>query len=1153
MNGLMRNAVSAACMGVATLVWGGDQLYRVNASGEAGIDLNALDDSYRKDGFEFYATSSTALEVKGAITHAEIPVGGWFDIVGNGTVASPRLNLWNTGLFTDNALNTPIRLGGKGTLDFYEDVLTLGPDWAKWISWADASTAILRVKKLTVGDSTGAPFTFAPGGGIRVGCVSTETPAIRLGQDGSRLTAVFDNYIGCYGSSATTEHDNYATTLYIGGRSSTSASKAGYADVTLNYADAQDVGKLYFSSLTSEALSQQANGLTNVLTLACGTASIGNVTRYVNESAIIRFAREGAALRQYGMSGEMFRVSSVKDNGQCMILESVGGATIRLILRDSCTIGKDNGSSWYASDIEVRGTGNVDISVAGIAARMSTIQADKVVWNTSGDLVISPFDGGSGFLTYLNGTDALPHGAGRGDVVIKLGVEALVNASQSFNSLTGGGTVRNTAADPVSFTIGCDGEDTTYEIVPATGSVTIGGNALANAGWTVTKTGAGDLTLKSAPPSSLVVEGGDVIVPVTLSLPASSIKLPSGSKLRVVNGATLANPAAIFADDTVSRTIVLEGAAVLQVGGDGADETVDLSNVSGDASTVIRKVGSNKVTLENYGNFKGAIVQEGGTIVPTPVDALTWTGGAGANTSFAALANWGLTEATILRGFTATFATGGETATLVDDTLLTGVVFNQTADGKSGFAVDGTSKLILGAGGITSVLPGSDGELSYVLAAPVEIQASQTWSIADNGADKKTSLTIAGPLASATDGLTVTKVGAGTVNLCATGSTSTATINISEAGTVRISGDNAWGGQDAKLTVCTGSAVEFGGGTFEGDLTTSLGASKQITTTEGSTNVFCGSVALEGAHSWTVGANSLMEFHKPLTCGGWSTGRGSDVNSSIMRFFDTCTIGSGQWSNLTMDYRAPNNEIGSEFVLRYGISRHLLNCEWAWNTDKTCQVWWGSTIDLCGHNNKVGTFQMKANGVVTNSGEKATFWTNVTKSELKEDDSSGMMYPVYIRGDLRGPVSLGKLGSCGLTITNRAISSSGDIVVAEGRLAFCPASSWLNAEEVIVTNALPTSGAALEIRQAKTLGKGTTVRLGNGGKLRLGISGVDASFTQTISWFYIDNVLQPSGYYSADKGNGLPVVPGTTPCASLEGPGVLKCVGNGFGLIMFVR
>lgn len=1153
MNRTIRTVVSAVCAGAATVAWSGDlQLYRVSASGESGIDLLALGDGYRKDGFEFYATSSTALEVKGAITHAAIPDGGWFDIVGNGTVASPRLNLWNTGLFTDSALNTPIRFGGKGTVDFYEDVLTLGSDWAKWISWVDDSTAILRVAKLIVTDVTGTPLVFAPEGAIRVGCVSSAAPVIRLGQDGGRLTAVFDSTIGCYGVSNSSAHDNNSTTMYIGGRSVATAAKAGYANVTLNATDAQDIGKFYFSSLTSEALSQQTKGLTNILTLACGTASLYSVTRFVHESSIIRFAREGAALRQYGQSGEMFRVSSVKDNGQRMILESVDGTTIKLVLRDSCTIGKDNGSSWYASDIEVRGTGNIDISVGGVAARMTTIQADKIAWNASGDLVISPLADGS-YLAYLNGTDALPHGAGCGDVVVKAGVEALVNADQSFNSLTGGGTIRNTAASPVAFAIGCDGEDTTYEIVSATGSVTIGGTPLANAGWTVTKKGAGDLTLRSAPPSSLVVEDGDVIVPVTLPLAAGSLALPAGSKLRVVNGATLANPTALFADATESRTIVLEGAAVLQVGGDGADETVDLANVSGDASTVIRKVGSNKVTLENYGNFRGSIVQEEGTIVPTPVDALTWTGGAGANTSFAALANWGLTEAAILRGFTATFATGGETATLAEDTPLAGIIFDQTADGKSGFAVDGTSKLILGAGGVTSVLPGSDRELSYVLAAPVEIQASQTWTVADNGANRKTSLTIAGPLSSSADGLTVTKSGAGAVNLCATGSTSTAAIDIPQAGTVRISGDNAWGGAGSTLTIGTGNAVEFGGGMFEGDMKTIIGTSKQITTSEGSTNVFRGSVVLEGAHNWTIGENSLMEFHKPLTCGGWSTGRGSDLNSSIMRFFGTCTIGSGQWNNLTMDYRAANNEIGSEFVLRYGISRHLLNCEWAWNTDKTCQVWLGSIIDLCGHNNKVGTFQMKANGVITNSGEKAIFWTNVTKSELKEDDSSGMMYPVYIRGDLRGPVSLGKMGPCDLTITNRAVSSSGDIVVAAGRLAFCPASNWLNAEEVIVTNALPTSGAVLEIRQAKTLGKAATVRLGNGGKLRLGVSGVDASFRQTVAWLYIDGVLQPSGYYSADRGDGTPIVPGTTPCSSLEGPGVLKCVGNGFGLILIVR
>ena len=60
---------------------------------------------------------------------------------------------------------------------------------------------------------------------------------------------------------------------------------------------------------------------------------------------------------------------------------------------------------------------------------------------------------------------------------------------------------------------------------------------------------------------------------------------------------------------------VLQKSAVLEVGSDGADQTVDLSKVSGISSSSIRKIGSNKVTFVNKTSFAGALEVQSGTCV----------------------------------------------------------------------------------------------------------------------------------------------------------------------------------------------------------------------------------------------------------------------------------------------------------------------------------------------------------------------------------------------------------------------------------------------------------------------------------------------------------------------------------------------------------
>lgn len=1127
----------------------GKRVYQVTASGTDGIDLVQLDADYYKDRFAGSA-ADVAVCVTGTVRHAVAP-GAFLGLLGQGGT----LNLWRTGLFTDGTLNTPIRLGGSGVFDFWEETLALGPTWARLLAWEDGATATLRLRGLSVTDTSGTPFVFRPGGPLCVSDTEANNPYVRFGQDGGRVDAVLDHAFGCKASHNVEARDNRYTKIYIGG-ASTAGGPAGYAHVTVNEVGSNRYfGHVVFSDQVTDATSRQAaQGLTNTLTLACGVLNIPCIHASGPEDCLIRFARAGAVVYQPGWHGELFQWTG--ETGGGFVVEGAADAPVRIHFSECCHVGGN-------ARIAFRGDGDVEFGIVGRdLEHANTFTGDNLSWEMAGDLVFVSAVHSSleKVFARVSGAEAFPSGAGRGAVRISPAVcVVLEEGTQRFNSLEGGGTLLNAASGRGVFTVGCDGGDCVYDVASATEPLSDGETTYANAGWDVVKTGGGTLTLRQATPGLLTVEEGDVKVTEDGVLADGALLLREGTRLVVAENAALEIDADVFADGSVRRIHVAAG-GTLVVGGDGEDETVDLAGVTGDVSARLRKVGGNTVSLVNADGFKGARVAEAGALLPATLAAATWTGGAGADTAFGNPANWGLSAGTELRGFTATFGTGGERADVLDETLLQGIVFDQTAPGRTAFTLAGPAAVGLAADGIDA-RPSADGTArAYTVAAPLVLAAAQTtWQVGDADVARAPTLTLCGPLASAWDGIVVTKKGMGDVNLCATGSTSTATLDFTTTGTVHVAGRNAWGGAGSRLILRKGNRVAFDGGTFDGDLEMSLGASEPacFTTADGSTNVFTGTVKMfDGRHRWLIGRNALMEFHGPFFGSGWTYGSGKDRTTSVMRFFDTCTINGGQWAGMTFDFRAPGNDIGGgDICLKYGACIVLLNCDGAWNTTKPLKIWNSCVVDICGHENRVGSLQvLHADAYVTNSGAKATLWTDAWSAALPEQDGNGRpLLPVVVCGDFKGPVTLGKTGPCDITITNRAVSACGDLVVAQGRLALCDKSSWRSVEEVVVTNASATAGAVLEIRQGETFGKAATVRLGNGGKLRLGASGVDAPFTQKIGYLFLDGVRQPVGRYSADAGNGKPRVAGTRACANLEGDGVLLSLGDGRGLTVILR
>ena len=459
------------------------------------------------------------------------------------------------------------------------------------------------------------------------------------------------------------------------------------------------------------------------------------------------------------------------------------------------------------------------------------------------------------------------------------------------------------------------------------------------------------------------------------------------------------------------------------------------------------------------------------------------------------------------------------------------LVADSLAFGGDGFTIDGSETLRLGAGGISIESPsGGVAQPEIRLDAAIFLDGNPTWIVPD----ASQSLVVAGPVSSVVSGYVVQKEGAGTLNLCATGSTANASWDVRE-GALRVSGDNAFGGSRSKLQAAKGVSATFAGGDYAGGLEGTFNSSKSLVFAAGTTNVFRGNMKLIGGTRLNVGAHALVEVHGTADVGGWSYVNGAGKYSSTLRFWDRFTLASGQHDGVTYDFRAPDNGLGNEYCLKYGSIRVLLNCENAWNTT-TASVWvWNANnvIDICGHTNRIGSLELKdPSNCITNSGEKATLWVTQT-TEIRQNDNGGSKYPCVQTGDFCGPTTLGKLGSSTLTFTNRMVSSTGDLVVNEGKVAFCPASGWPNGTNIVVSGAT----AAVEIRRKDAFGTFAEVSVSAGGRLILG-GRDDAAFTQRVNTFSIDGVKQKSGVYTSAN------------CPSISGPGALSIVGSGTVLVL---
>lgn len=244
----------------------------------------------------------------------------------------------------------------------------------------------------------------------------------------------------------------------------------------------------------------------------------------------------------------------------------------------------------------------------------------------------------------------------------------------------------------------------------------------------------------------------------------------------------------------------------------------------------------------------------------------------------------------------------------------------------------------------------------------------------------------------------------------------------------------------------------------------------------------------------------------------------NNVSNSVPLFNAVDTHMSGR-----LVFNAPGNSGGYCFLLMvcgcdYAFNGAAFNWDYSVNHGK---------MDLAGHDQRVKDLAwdnvdlnpVKFNGYITNSAGKAFLHVIDTTTNQKS------LLP------FRGSAGLSFDGT-GKTTLYSVSSSTGDVQVTSGELAFATGASWLGADKVSVVGS-----GKLTLADVKQLGLAATLTLDGQGKLELPAGGVFV-----VSGCHVDGNRLNNGYYSAAALNN-----------HLVDNGALIRVGKPSGLILSFR
>lgn len=657
---------------------------------------------------------------------------------------------------------------------------------------------------------------------------------------------------------------------------------------------------------------------------------------------------------------------------------------------------------------------------------------------------------------------------------------------------------------------------------------------------------------------------------------AANLSLGSVKRLSVFGSCTVSEGVSMpFASEALDITFGPEAHLVLPAGTTLAVRSVTLVDAEGKATPLDC----------DYYDHETLPQLEGGRIFvkPTTETAATWTGGADADVSIGTAANWDTDPALPdlrFQTLLATFASAGTQALVDREFALRGLAFVPAAE-TDGFALVADTparEIAVGEGGL-AVAASEDGKPRTYAVGPRVVFTKAADRSLDIPAD--VTLDLQGGLAEPGETV-VRKTGAGKLRLGG-GTDLPGSLEVT-AGDIELAGTNR---VEKNLTVRTANVLFAGEIGMRGDpsakrmdqwttqpiengisINATANADKQATATicfsnavvnkrmsvfgagadagagwfrfaAGTTNDFNCDVFLKAPLGYvSAGADAVIRFNGGLGGSGETRFRGESAErrATYVMTKPVYAGGGGGWrvyDNATVVLACPSNFAGAAAgISTYANgSRIEMTVDDAYISPKNFGInYEGCVVDIHGTKQFISLLN---DGVGGKGGNPKSTVTGEYGSVFGVEDGRSAQ-------DFAGGVSLVAMGASGkeFCVTNKALTSCGDVAAISSKLTFSPSSSWLNGTNVTVSGT-----GVLRIGQNATFDrKHAIVHLAD-----TGVFEIPEGVTQTVRELWHEGVQMPDGLY----GSAESAATDKSLADHFAGKGLLRVRGG--GMILLVR
>lgn len=563
-----------------------------------GIDLLSQAASYRTDALRGTPASGAGLAVTGAVTHASGLTSAHPFTVENMT-ASTYFVLSGANLVGE----VPLSVGGAGTTYFADSTLTIDethdPSLLKW------QGVVAQIDNLTVSSKTpDKPARFD---------ITNATLRVRkatyVGRDGGSgtLCATVDSLGRTEGTANSWVGQRGDSSIFLG-HSSTKG--LGFTSGHVILKSSARGWNWYFGSVNNDPPPE--DGRTHYaaeVDLVGSGAQLWTLYTHIRGATDVIWRFQGGYVWSEGWGTFIAFEAGTTAN---LICEGVDGNPIDLRMTKYSPLVTWANATTSTGRLILRGASDVYLyggDGAGQNDGYNTLGGvrfndpyGRIDWNMTGNLC---FKGSRNPQAKIVSDNFLPHNAWNGGVSV--GTESaafrvdLLGTTQSCNSLFGGGKVTNGVSKTATVNIGENGNDCLFDVALCPGTPI-----------DIVKKGVGQIELRKPVTGTFTLEEGAALVTGSSTFAAGTLLTAEGTRFEV-RGTTFALPADYTASGALAEFTLTSG-GVLRIGDDGADKVIDCSKIKGDAQTVIEKVGSNTITLQNATTFLGTVRVTGGTL-----------------------------------------------------------------------------------------------------------------------------------------------------------------------------------------------------------------------------------------------------------------------------------------------------------------------------------------------------------------------------------------------------------------------------------------------------------------------------------------------------------------------------------------------------------